>query len=105
MDYLPAVEFCPARATFDWSQVQCADTSFIQVANYGPVKYFEPPPDTEEEDSSEEDDNGKSCAITLAVCVCVCLCVRICVGEGSADRRPVFLRKWGRRERSRAPSR
>ena len=46
------VEFCPSRANLDWSQIQCADASSIQVAAYDEVKYFQPPP------SDSEDGNG-----------------------------------------------
>jgi len=52
------VEFCPSRANIDWSKVQCADVSSIQVTQYAPVKYFQPPPDSEDE-IGEEVDNGE----------------------------------------------
>jgi len=53
------VEFCPTRADLHWSQaqynhVEFADFNQVQVAQYGEVKFFQPPPDSDEEANGVE---------------------------------------------------
>jgi len=66
MNSPPSVEFCPTRANLHWSQypqeVQFADFSSLQVAQYEEVKYFQPS-DSDKEDGVDADDDGKSLCV------------------------------------------
>jgi hypothetical protein len=50
------VEFCPTRANLHLSQVDFADFSSVQVANYSNVKYFQP---SESENEAEIEEGGR----------------------------------------------
>jgi len=62
----PDVEFCPSRANIDWSHVQCADISAIQVTKYEAVKYFQQPPpsDTDEVNGDDKEVDDSKCSVT-----------------------------------------
>lgn len=72
------VEFCPTRADLHWSQaqynhVEFADFNQVQVAQYGEVKFFQPPPDSEDEEANGVEGEGESCFLFDSVVFCCIL--------------------------------